>query len=320
MEEHPLSRVGLGTWAFGGVGWGPQDDRDSIAAIHRAVELGVNWIDTAAIYGGGHAELVVGKAISDLACAERPLIFTKAGLGIDPSTGETYRDLSPTSLRTECEASLKRLGLGCIDLYQLHWPVDDPGIVEQAWETLGELQREGKIRWAGVSNFDVPLLERCAGRRPIEVAQIPLSLLSRESARDLLPWATERGLDTIVYSSLESGLLSGNFSMHRLRSLPESDWRRERKQFQRPQVDQTLVLLERLRPIAADLGTSLAELAIAWTLVWPGVSGVIVGARNAEQVDGWAGAFCLTLDDSVLREIERALLETGAGKGPTRPQ
>jgi aryl-alcohol dehydrogenase-like predicted oxidoreductase len=320
VEEHPLSRIGLGAWAFGGVGWGPQDDRDSIAAIHRAVELGVNWIDTAAVYGGGHAELVVGKAISDLACAERPLIFTKAGLGIDPNTGGTYRNLRPTSLRTECEASLKRLGLERIDLYQLHWPVADPDVVVLAWETLGELQDEGKIRWAGVSNFDVSLLERCAGRRPIKVAQIPLSLLSRESARDLLPWTTEHGLDTIVYSPLESGLLSGNFSMHRLRSLPEGDWRRERKQFQRPRFDRTLVLIEHLRSIAADLGASLAELAIAWTLAWPGVSGVIVGARNSEQVDGWANAFDLILDDSVLREIESALLETGAGKGPTRPQ
>ncbi|MGA2320245.1 MAG: aldo/keto reductase, partial [Solirubrobacteraceae bacterium] len=262
---------------------------------------------------------LVGMTLSELSEPERPLVFTKGGLRVDPSSGATFRDLRPVSLRRECEASLRRLRVERIDLYQLHWPVDDPRVVEQAWETLGELQNEGKIRWAGVSNFDVPLLDRCAGKRPIDAAQVPLSLLSRDSGRDLLPWAAEHGVHALVYSPLESGLLSGGFSMQRLQALPESDWRREREQFQQPRLDRTLGLLERLESIAADLGTSLAEMAIAWTLAWPGVSGVIVGARTAEQVDGWAGASSLTFDDSFLDEIEAALIETGAGNGPAHP-
>lgn len=313
------SRVGLGAWAFGRTGWGVQHDRDSCAAILRAVELGVTWIDTAAVYGNGHSEQLVGMTLSELSESERPLVFTKGGLRVDPSSGATFRDLRPASLREECEASLRRLRVERIDLYQLHWPVDSVRVVEDAWGTLGELQDEGKIRWAGVSNFDVRLLERCASRRAIDAAQVPLSLLSRDSGRDLLPWATEHGVRALVYSPLESGLLSGGFSMQRLRSLPETDWRGKREQFQRPRLDRTLALLERLKPLAADLGASLAEVAIAWTLAWPGVGGVIVGARNAGQVDGWVGASSLTFDASALDAIEAALVETGAGNGPAHP-
>jgi aryl-alcohol dehydrogenase-like predicted oxidoreductase len=320
MDELALSRIGLGAWAFGGVGWGPQDDRDSIAAIHRAVELGVNWIDTAAIYGGGHAELIVGQAISELACSDRPFIFTKAGLGIHPDTGKTYRDLSPASLRTECEASLKRLGLERIDLYQLHWPVADPDVVALAWDTLEELRREGKIRWAGVSNFDVALLERCAGMHTIDSVQFPLSLLERRAIENVLPWAAAHDVSAFIYSPLESGLLSGRFSPNRLAALPLDDWRKRRPQFQMPAVERSLRLVELLARIAQELNVSLVELAIAWCLHWSAVSGAIVGARSPEQVDGWAGAFGLTLEDSVLREVEGALLETGVGKGPTLPQ
>jgi aryl-alcohol dehydrogenase-like predicted oxidoreductase len=316
VEEHPLSHVGLGAWAFGGVGWGPQDDRDSIAAIHRAVELGVNWIDTAAVYGDGHAELIVGKALATLPAGERPLVFTKAGVRIDPDTAATYRDLSPASLRTECEASLKRLGLERIDLYQLHWPVDDPGIVEQAWETLGELQREGKVRWAGVSNFDVALLERCARIRTIDSVQLPLSLLNRQATESALPWAAAHGVPAIAYSPLESGLLSGSFSLERLAALPADDWRKRRVRFQAPQVERALELVELLRPITVELGISLVELAIAWTLHWSGVTSAIVGARSPEQVEGWIGAGGLTLPDTVLGRIEATLAQVGAGEGP----
>jgi len=319
MDELPLSRLGLGAWAFGGVGWGPQDDRDSITAIHRAVELGVNWIDTAAVYGGGHAELVVGKAISELACAERPLIFTKAGVGIDPATGETYRDLSPSSLRTECEGSLKRLGLERIDLYQLHWPVPDPDAVVLAWETLEELRCEGKIRWAGVSNFDVELLNRCANVRTIDSVQIPLSLIDRQALDNVLPWATTHRVRAFVYSTLESGLLSGSFSPERLAALPTDDWRQRRAPFQPPQVERTFQLVELLRPIAKTLGASLAELAIAWTLQFSGVTGAIVGARSPRQVEGWIGAADLTLEKDVLKRIDAALLKTRAGDRPPRP-
>jgi aryl-alcohol dehydrogenase-like predicted oxidoreductase len=295
-----LSRVGLGAWAFGGVGWGPQDDRDSLATIRHAVAAGVGWIDTAAVYGDGHAERIVGEALAGMAAAERPLVFTKAGVLVDPETGKTYRDLSPASLRAECEASLGRLGIERIDLYQLHWPVEEVEIVEAAWATLGELQEEGKIRWAGVSNFGPDLLGRCARIRRLDATQLPLSLLEDKIVDAELPWLAERGVSTLVYSPLESGLLSGSFSLERLAALPEDDWRRRRPRFQSPQVERALALVDSLRPLAAELGTSVAELAIAWTVHFEGVAGAIVGARTPAQVDGWIGAAQLELGSDVL--------------------
>jgi aryl-alcohol dehydrogenase-like predicted oxidoreductase len=318
VEEHRLSRAGLGAWAFGGVGWGPQDDRDSIAAIHRAVELGVNWIDTAAVYGGGHSEAVVGAALADLPEDERPLVFTKAGVRIDPSSGATYRDLSPNSLRAECEASLRRLRVERIDLFQLHWPVDDHEIVEQAWHTLGDLRHEGKIRWAGVSNFDVPLLERCTRLRTVDSVQLPLSLLNRQAVCETLPWTAAHGVPVLVYSPLESGLLSGAFSLARLAALPQDDWRRRRPQFQMPSVERSLRLVELLRPIASAMGVSLAELAIAWTFQWPSVIGAVAGARSPKQVEGWVGASDLSLKDRIVDQIDKALCESRAGAGTRR--
>jgi aryl-alcohol dehydrogenase-like predicted oxidoreductase len=304
-----LSRVGLGAWAFGGVGWGPQDDKDSIGTIRHAVEQGVNWIDTAAVYGNGHAERIVGEALATLAPSERPLVFTKGGIGIDPNSGSTYRDLSPASLRAECEASLQRLGAQRIDLYQLHWPVDDHGVVEEAWGTLGELQRDGKIRWAGVSNFDTALLERCARIRPIDSCQLPLSLLEQKIADSELPWLAAHGVPTLIYSPLESGLFSGSFSLERLAALPDDDWRRRRPRFQSPQLERALNLVELLRPIANEIGATLAELAIAWTLHFTGVAGAIVGGRTAAQVDGWIGAAKLDLDMTTLKAIANARAE-----------
>lgn len=313
-----LSRVGLGAWAFGGVGWGPQDDHDSIAAIHRAVELGVNWIDTAAIYGGGHAELVVGQAISELPQAERPLIFTKAGLGINPSTGKTYRDLSPASLRVECEASLKRLKVERLDLYQIHWPVDDTEVVEQAWHTFAELRREGKVRWIGVSNFDIELIRLCAGIHPLDSVQIPLSLVSRQAAEKVLPWSLSNSVAALAYSPLESGLLSGKFSMDRIAALHPGDWRAGRAQFQSPELERTLELVGMLRPIADELDASLVQLAIAWVLSSPGVTGAIVGARSQNQVDGWIAAGDLSLESDTLKCIASVLEASEAGAGPCR--
>ena len=310
-----LSRLGLGAWAFGGVGWGPQDDRDSIATIYRAVELGVDWIDTAAVYGGGHSETVVGMALANLPEAERPLVFTKAGMRIDPVSGATYRDLSPNSLRADCDASLRRLRVERIDLYQLHWPVEDHEIVEQAWHTLGELHHEGKIRWSGVSNFDTPLLERCVGIRAIDSVQLPLSLLNHQEAEDILPWAAAHSVPALVYSPLESGLLSGQFSLKRLAALTADDWRQQRPQFQMPRVERSLRLVELLRPVADDLGASLAELAIAWTLQWPAVIGAIVGARSPKQIDDWIGAKNLVLADSTLGQIDALLNEAGTERG-----
>ncbi len=296
----PLSRIGLGAWAFGGVGWGPQDDRDSIATIRHAVAAGVSWIDTAAVYGDGHAERIVGEALAGMPAAERPLVFTKAGVLVDPDSGKTRRDLSPASLRAECEASLQRLGVERIDLYQLHWPVEDVEVVEAAWATLGELREEGKIRWAGVSNFGPDLLERCAAIRPLDAAQLPLSLLEDRITGAELPWLAERGVATLVYSPLESGLLSGSFSRERLAALPEDDWRRRRPRFQSPELERALHLVESLRPLAAELGTSVAELAIAWAVHFEGVAGAIVGARTPAQVDGWIGAAQLELGSDVL--------------------
>jgi aryl-alcohol dehydrogenase-like predicted oxidoreductase len=306
-----LSRVGLGAWAFGGVGWGPQDDKDSIATICHAVAHGVNWIDTAAVYGNGHAERIVGEALNALPPSERPLVFTKAGIRIDPSSGSTYRDLSPASLRAECEASLQRLGVQHIDLYQLHWPVDDHEIVEEAWATLGELHSEGKIRWTGVSNFGTALLERCARIRAVDSGQLPLSLLEQRASESELPWLAARGIPTLVYSPLESGLLSGSFSRARLAALPDDDWRRRRPRFQSPQLERALDLVELLRPIAKETGATLAELAIAWTLHFTGVTGAIVGGRTTAQVDGWIGAAKLDLDAATLDAIAIARVEAG---------
>jgi aryl-alcohol dehydrogenase-like predicted oxidoreductase len=312
LETPPtLSRLGLGAWAFGGVGWGPQDDADSIATIRHAVSRGVNWIDTAAVYGNGHAERIVGEALAQLPPSERPLVFTKAGMRIDPDTGSTYRDLSPASLRTECEESLRRLRVERIDLYQLHWPVDETAIVEAAWTTLAELRREGKIRLAGVSNFDLALLECCAHIAPLGTAQLPLSLLEEKATASELPWLAANGVPTIVYSPLESGLLSGNFSLSRLAALPEDDWRRRRPRFQSPEVERALDLLERLRPIADGIGASPAELAIAWVLHFEGVTGAIVGGRTAAQVDGWIDAAGLELSAETVAAVAAA--RAGAG-------
>jgi aryl-alcohol dehydrogenase-like predicted oxidoreductase len=318
VSETALSRIGLGSWVFGRVAWAPQEDDDSVAAILRAVERGVNWIDTGAVYGGGHAERIVGRALAQLSPQERPLVFTKAGIRID-AVGDTYRDLSPESVREECEASLRRLGVQRIDLYQLHWPVDDHAVVEAAWETLGELQREGKIRWAGVSNFEPELLRRCAALRRIESVQPPLSLVNRDATTEVIPWATREGALAIVYSPLGSGLLSGRFSLERLQALPPEDWRRRRAPFQAPQLQRTLDLVERLRPLASELEVSIAELAIAWTLAWPGVNGTIAGARSPAQLDEWIGAAELQLDAQALDVISVALTQTHAGSGPTHP-
>lgn len=312
MIEGPnlaLSRVGLGAWAFGGVGWGPQDDQDSIATVHHAVAQGVNWIDTAAVYGNGHAERIVSSALAALPPDERPLVFTKAGVRIDPDSGSTFRDLSPASLRAECEGSLRRLEVERLDLYQLHWPVDDPEVVEAAWGTLGELRREGKVRWAGVSNFDTTLLERCARIGELDSAQLPLSLLERGAVECELPWLAAHGVPAFLYSPLESGLLSGRFSLARLAALPDGDWRRSRPRFQSPQVERALKLVELLRPIAAEVGATLAELAIAWTLHFDGAAGAIVGARTPGQVDGWIGAAELGLDATTLAAVSVALEE-----------
>ena len=321
-----ITAVGFGAWAIGGpwrFGWGAVDDDESIAAIRHAVESGVNWIDTAAVYGLGHSEEVVGRALAPFDVGTDVLVFTKCGRTWQASEkGEVIsNDLRPDSIRFECEQSLKRLGVERIDLYQFHWPDHVTGTpVEDSWATMGELADEGKVRWSGVCNFDVGLLERCRAVRHVDSAQPPLSLLSRASRRDVIPLCKENGTGVIVYSPMASGILSGAFDRARVEALPEDDWRRGSPSFQEPRFSANLALVERLRTIAQRVGCSLPELAVAWTLHVPGVTGAIVGARRPDQVDGWIGASDVVLSADVMAEIESAVEETGAGTDePPRP-
>ncbi|HVF76646.1 MAG TPA: aldo/keto reductase [Acidimicrobiales bacterium] len=330
METRPLGRtdlqitsLGLGAWAIGGGewqgGWGPQDDDESVAAIHRAVERGVNWIDTAPAYGLGRAESVVGRAVRELPEGDRPLVFTKCGLVWEPDARTVSNVLAPESIRQECEASLERLGVDTIDLYQIHWPSHDGTPIEDSWSTMAALVDEGKVRHLGVSNFEIDLLERCQAIRQVDTFQPQLNLLVRDVVDRTLPWCRENGVGVIVYSPMGSGILSGRFSAERAASLPDDDWRREHPHFTGEGLERNLDLVERLRAIAEDVGCSVPELAIAWTLAWDGVDGAIVGARSAEQVDGWVGAGAVRLDAATLANIGDALDATGAGEGPTEP-
>ncbi|HEY8485381.1 MAG TPA: aldo/keto reductase [Longimicrobiales bacterium] len=320
-----ITRVGFGAWAIGGggwaFGWGPQDDAAAIAAMKRAVELGINWIDTAAVYGLGHSEELIGRLLRELPADERPYVFTKCGLiwnEADPMT-PARRVLEPASIRRECEASLRRLGVERIDLYQFHWP-DESGVpVEDSWGEMVRLVEEGKVRWLGVSNFDVSLLERCEAIRHVDSVQPPFSLVRRGAAEQVIPWAAAHGTGVIVYSPMESGLLTERWTADRVERLPADDWRRRSPRFQPPEVERNLALRDALRPIAERHGTTVAAVAVAWTLAWPGVTGAIVGARSPEQVDGWIRAATLELTGEDLDEIARAIERTGAGAGPTRP-
>jgi aryl-alcohol dehydrogenase-like predicted oxidoreductase len=320
-----ISTVGFGAWAAGGSGWifswGPQDDAESVAAIRRAVDLGVNWIDTAAVYGIGHSEEVVGRALREIPAAQRPLVFTKCGVLTDPANpyGPVTRTIRPDSIRREIEGSLKRLGVERIDLYQFHWP-DKTGVpVEDSWGEMVRLIAEGKVRAGGVSNFDVELLERCERIRHVDSLQPPFSMIRREAAADVIPWCAAHGTGVIVYSPMQSGLLTDSFSAERMAKLGEDDWRRKAAEFIEPKLGRNLQLRDALRPIAARHGVSVSAVSAAWTLSWRGVTGAIVGARSAEQVDGWIAAGQLELTPQDLDEIARAIAQTGAGEGPARP-
>jgi aryl-alcohol dehydrogenase-like predicted oxidoreductase len=310
-----ITALGFGTWALAGryrFGWGPVDDEESVAAIRRAVEAGVNWTDTAATYGDGHSEEVVGRALEPFRAGEEVLIFTKCGRPW--RGGEVYYDLRPESIRAECDASLRRLRVERIDLYQFHWP--DYGTrtpVEESWGTMAELVDEGKVRWPGVCNFDVPLLERCEAVRHVDSLQLPLSLLNRHALRELIPWARENGTGVLAYSPMASGLLTGSFNREGLARLAEDDWRRRAAAFQEPQFSRNLALVDRLEPLAARLGVTVAELSLAWVLAVPGVTGAIVGGRRPSQLDDWLGADDLELDAEARAEIDTALKETAAG-------
>jgi aryl-alcohol dehydrogenase-like predicted oxidoreductase len=300
-----ISTLGFGAWATGGGGWafswGPQDDLESIAAMRRALGLGVNWIDTAAVYGLGQSERVVGRFLRELPAADRPLVFTKGGLIWDETQpmANAERVLRPASIRRECEASLRRLGVERIDLYQFHWPDQIGTPVEDSWDEMGRLINEGKVRFGGVSNFDVPLLERCEARRHVASLQPPYSLVRRQAGAELIPWCREHGVGVLCYSPMQAGLLTDGFSVERAATLHPDDWRRRSEEFQSPRLERNLALRDRLRPIAARHGTTTGAVAIAWVLATPGVSGAIVGARSAAQVDGWiyGGELVLTREE-----------------------
>ena len=320
-----LTRAGFGAWAIGGGGWafawGNQDDAESIAAIRHAVESGINWIDTAAVYGLGHSEEVVAAALAGLPEADRPYVFTKGGLVWDPAdrSAAPRRVGAPASIRTEVEASLRRLGAERIDLYQMHWPAEDGTPLEAYWQAFTDLKREGKIRAAGLSNHGVLQLEAAAETGPVDAIQPPFNLIHRDAAGDVLPWARDHEAGAIVYSPMASGLLTGAFTAARAARLQPGDWRAGNPDFTKPALSANLALAEALRPVAEWHGVTPAAVAVAWTLAFPGVTGAIVGARSPRQVDGWLPAASLELKDDDLSDIAAAVRATGAGTGPATP-
>ena len=307
--EMRTTPIGFGSWAIGGpewaAGWGPQDDEESVGAIRRAVELGMNWIDTAAAYGLGHSEEIVARALEGAPEAERPYIFTKCSLVWDEN-GQLGNSLKKGSVKKECEDSLRRLKTDAIDLYQIHWPNPDEDI-EESWQAMAELKQEGKVRNIGVSNFDVGQMKRAQTIAPIDSLQPPYSMLSREVEDEILPFCEQENIAVIVYSPMKSGLLTGKMTKQRAESLPDDDWRSRAPAFNEPQLSRNLELVELLREIGTRHDASPAEVAIAWTLKHPAVTGAIVGARRPDQVDGVVGAADLKLDDAEIGEIEAFL-------------
>ena len=308
-SDMQITRLGLGTWAIGGgnwaFGWGPQDDEASIATIHRAIDLGINWIDTAAVYGLGHSEEIVAKALKGR--SDRPYVFTK-GSRVWNDQGEITSSLKEQSLRREIENSLRRLEVDTIDLYQLHWPNPDPDI-EEGWSTLAKLKSEGKLRYIGVSNFSVEQMERARKIAPITSLQAPYSLIKRDIERDILPYCQEHNIGVIVYSPMMSGLLSGKMTRERIDNFPEDDWRKRNEEFQEPHLSRNLKLASLLQDIGYPYNRSTAEVAIAWTLRHPAVTGAIVGGRRPEQVEEIIGAAEFRLSESELEQIEKFLQE-----------
>lgn len=298
--------MGGGGWAFA---WGPQDDRESIAAIHRALDLGINWIDTAAAYGLGHSEEIVARALAEIPPSRKPLVFTKCSLVWDEK-GNISHNLNPGSLRKELEASLKRLRAEAIDLYQIHWPNfsfapeggSAPGI-EEAWSTLADMKRAGKVRHVGVSNFSVAQMERIRPIAPISSLQPPYSIVSRGIEKEILPYCASHNIGIIVYSPMQSGLLTGAMTRERIESMPRDDWRRQNPDFREPKLTQNLLLVEKLRRIGLRHGRSPGEVAVAWTLRHPAVTAAIVGVRRPSQVDGVIGAADFRLSPVEIEEI-----------------
>jgi aryl-alcohol dehydrogenase-like predicted oxidoreductase len=310
-----ITRVGYGAWAIGGSGWqfawGSQDDNESIAAIHRSLELGVNWIDTAAVYGLGHSEEVVAKALKTWS-GPRPYVFTKCGRLWDEK-GNIRGGLSADSIRREVGDSLRRLDTDVIDLYQIHWPPNpDSPALEEAWSTLADLKRQGNVRWIGVSNFNARQLKRAQAIAPVTSLQPPYSLIHRDVEAETLPYCLRENIGVIVYSPMASGLLTGAMTRERAASLSKDDWRRANANFNEPKLSKNLVLVERLRDIGERHGRTPGEVAIAWTLKNPAVTAAIVGARNASQADGVMRAGELSLTDEEVSELESFSAQSAA--------
>jgi aryl-alcohol dehydrogenase-like predicted oxidoreductase len=299
----PITRVGFGAWAIGGgdweFGWGPQQDQASIEAIHRALELGVNWIDTAAAYGFGHSESVVGRALQGL--DERPYVFTKCSL-LNDGTGRVVHSLKRDSILREAEASVKRLGVDAIDLYQIHWPNPEPD-VEEGWAAMAELKEQGVVRHIGVSNFNVEQIRRAQAIAPVETLQPPYSLIEREVEAEILPAAKKDDIGVIVYSPMGSGMLTGAMTRERVEAMPDNDWRKSDDWFTEPQLTRNLALADRLRTVGERHGVSAGAVAVAWTLLNPAVSGAITGFRRPDQVDPIIDAVRLKLTEADLAEI-----------------
>ncbi|MFZ4510243.1 MAG: aldo/keto reductase [Candidatus Nanopelagicales bacterium] len=318
-----ITRLGLGAWAIGGTGWkfawGPQDDAESIATIHHAIDSGINWIDTAACYGRGHSEEVIGSVIKGIPQADRPYVFTKCGVIAPAGTGDPALVGDPKSIRREVEDSLTRLGVETIDLYQMHWPAQDGTPLEEYWLTLAELRSEGKTRFIGLSNHDVDQVRSAHAISRVDVLQPPFSALARDAAENLLPWATDNGVGVIIYSPMQSGLLTGAMDDHRVSSLPVDDWRRAHPDFTGEGLQRNLAVADALAAVGRDHGTNAAQAALAWALGWPGVSGAIVGGRHPDQIDGWKGASEWSLSPADYATVARAIVANGAGTGPTVP-
>ena len=299
-----ITPIGFGAWAIGGSGWefawGDQDDRESIAAIHEALDAGINWIDTAAVYGLGHSEEVVARALEGM--HDRPYLFTKCSM-VWNDHGEISHRLKAESIRRECEASLRRLRVDAIDLYQVHWPVPAEEI-EEGWATLASLKQEGKVRHIGVSNFDVAQMKRAQALAPITSLQPRYSLLHREVEREILPFAARQHIGVLAYSPLASGLLTGAMTLERVAGLPADDWRKHHPDFQEPRLSRTLRLLRLLRAVGRLHHRQTAEVAVAWVLRNPAVTGAIVGARRSGQVRGVVGAADFRLNPREVADIE----------------
>lgn len=304
-SDMQLTPIGFGAWAIGGgdwaFAWGAQDDADSVAAIERALELGINWIDTAAVYGLGHSEEVVGRALKQV--SSKPYVFTKCSM-LWNDKREIYRSLK--TVREECEASLRRLNVDVIDLYQIHWP-DPDAEIEEGWSTMADLQREGKVRWIGVSNFSVEQMERARKIAPITSLQPPYSMLNRSIEAEILPYCTKHGIGVINYSPMSSGLLTGAMTKERVTAFPKDDFRRNAKQYQEPLLSRNLELADFLGQIGARHGVSAGVVAIAWTLHQPAVTAAIVGGRSAKQVDGVFPAAKFRLTEAEFQEIQSQL-------------